>query len=111
MDVIDLTHEWSADLWDWPLQHKDGVVRVHNGHDRWEVGLDAAFFRPDEIEISLAGDHLFVYCHHEERSDEHGSISREIKRSYKLPDDVDTATIRSHLTLQGILRVTAQKKK
>jgi HSP20 family molecular chaperone IbpA len=33
-----------------------------------------------------------------------------VKRNYRLPDDVDPATVRSHLTMNGILRITADKK-
>ncbi|KAI3415439.1 hypothetical protein GPALN_005047 [Globodera pallida] len=108
--IVDVTHDLATDLWDWPLQHEDGVVHVHNGHDCWEVALDAAFFRPDEIEINLSGDHLFIYCHHEERVDEHGWVKRELHRSYKVPEDVDTGTIRSHFTPNGILQLKALKK-
>lgn len=59
----------------------------------------------------MSGDHLFIYCHHDERTDSHGSISREVKRNYRLPDDVDPTSVKSHLTLNGILRITADKKK
>ena len=62
-------------------------------------------------QVMMAGDHIFIYCHHDECADAHGSVSREVKRSYRLPDDVDPTTVASHLTLNGILRITAQKKK
>ncbi|KAL3110403.1 hypothetical protein niasHT_011841 [Heterodera trifolii] len=100
----------ATDLWDWPLQHEDGVVHVHNGHDCWEVALEVAFFRPGEIEINLSGDHLFIFCHHEERGDEHGWVKREMHRSYRVPEDVDTGTIRSHYSWNGILQLKALKK-
>lgn len=50
---IEVTHEWSAQQWDWPLQHNDGVVRVLDSSDRWEVGLDVAYFTPKEIEVGF----------------------------------------------------------
>uniref|UniRef100_A0A914H1R1 SHSP domain-containing protein n=1 Tax=Globodera rostochiensis TaxID=31243 RepID=A0A914H1R1_GLORO len=108
--IVDVTHDLATDLWDWPLQHEDGVVQVHNGQNGWEVGLDVGVFRPNEIEINLSGDHLFIYCHHEERVDEHGWVKRELHRSYKVPEDVDTGTIRSHFTANGILQLKALKK-
>jgi HSP20 family molecular chaperone IbpA len=58
----------------------------------------------------MAGDHLSIFCHHDERKGAHGSITREVKRNYHLPDDVDPATVRSHLTMNGILLITADKK-
>ncbi|KAL3098476.1 hypothetical protein niasHT_021335 [Heterodera trifolii] len=108
--IVKVTHDLATDLWDWPLQHEDGVVQVHNGRDGWEVNLDVAFFKPNEIEINLSADHLFIYCHHEERVEEHGWVKRELHRSYKVPEDVDAGTIRSHFTRNGILQLKAQKK-
>uniref|UniRef100_A0A915ERK2 SHSP domain-containing protein n=1 Tax=Ditylenchus dipsaci TaxID=166011 RepID=A0A915ERK2_9BILA len=102
---IEVTHDWTGEQWDWPLQHNDGVVKVQNLGNKWEVGLDAQFFTPKEIEVKVLGDHLVVNCSHDERSDQHGNISRQISRSYKLPDDVDTSTITSHLTPHGVLRI------
>lgn len=51
--VVELTHNWSAERWDWPLQHSGDVVKVINTSDKFEVGLDASFFTPKEIEVTL----------------------------------------------------------
>ncbi|KAI1717322.1 hsp20/alpha crystallin family domain-containing protein [Ditylenchus destructor] len=107
---IEVTHNWDAAQWDWPLQHNDGVVKVHNLQDKWEVGLDAQFFTPKEIEVKVNGDNLVVHCRHDERDDKHGSITREVNRSYKLPHDVDASTIKSHLSQNGVLHISANKK-
>ncbi|VDN34334.1 unnamed protein product [Gongylonema pulchrum] len=53
-EKVELTHNWSADHWDWPLQHNDDVVRVNNTKDKFEVALDASFFTPKEIEASIS---------------------------------------------------------
>jgi hypothetical protein len=50
---IEVTHEWTGQQWDWPLQHNDGIVKVHDLPDKWEVGIDVAFFTPNEIEVGL----------------------------------------------------------
>ena len=60
--------------------------------------------------MKVLGDTLVIHCKHEARNDEHGAVSREISRSYKLPAEVDSSSIRSHLTPKGVLHITAQKK-
>jgi len=59
----------------------------------------------------VIGQDLVINCMHEERSDRHGVVKREIHRCYKLPADIDTATVKSKLSAKGILQVTAAKKK
>ena len=51
MAEVPISHEWVAEQWDWPLQHNDGVVKVLNTKEKFEVGLDVQFFRPNEIEV------------------------------------------------------------
>ncbi|VDN04298.1 unnamed protein product [Thelazia callipaeda] len=110
-DKVALTHNWSADLWDWPLQHNDGVTKVTNTQELFEVGLDVSFFTPKEIEVKVAGDNVVIHCRHEARTDQYGEISREISRTYKLPPDIDTKSLTSNLTTRGHLIISAKKKK
>ncbi|CAD6187960.1 unnamed protein product [Caenorhabditis auriculariae] len=109
MSSIEVTHD-SASTWDWPLQHNDGVVKVHNTKDKFEVGLDVQFFTPKDIEVKVSGQDLLIHCRHESRSDSHGTIAREINRAYKLPEDVDVTSVKSHLGTRGVLTITANKK-
>ncbi|GMS89582.1 hypothetical protein PENTCL1PPCAC_11757, partial [Pristionchus entomophagus] len=109
MTAVPVAHNWTADTWDWPLQGSDGVVRVTNTKEKFEVGLDVVFFTPNEIEVKVAGNELLINCRHEVRNDEFGSVSREIHRSYKLPSDVDASSLKSNLTNRGVLVITANK--
>jgi hypothetical protein len=51
--TIPLTHdhEWTNKEWDWPMQHNDGVVKVINTPDMFDVHFDCQFFTPKEIEV------------------------------------------------------------
>ncbi|KAK0417040.1 hypothetical protein QR680_012800 [Steinernema hermaphroditum] len=110
MSTVPLTHEWAGEVWDWPLQNNDGVVRVTNTKEKFEVGLDVQFFAPSEIEVKVSGQDLLIHCRHEVRADSHGSIAREIHRCYKLPADIDAASLKSHLSSRGVLNISAAKK-
>ena len=59
MSQVQVQHNWNADQWDWPLQHNDGVVKVHNTPEKFEVGLDASYFTPKEIEVRFKNKDLF----------------------------------------------------
>uniref|UniRef100_A0A914DNJ3 SHSP domain-containing protein n=1 Tax=Acrobeloides nanus TaxID=290746 RepID=A0A914DNJ3_9BILA len=111
MSTVPISHDWVGETWDWPLQHNDGVVKVLNTKEKFEVGLDVQFFRPNEIEVKVANNEVLISCHHETRTDTHGTVTREIHRAYKLPSDVDVNTLKSHLNARGTLNISAEKKK
>ena len=60
--------------------------------------------------MKVNGESLVVHFRHEVRNDAHGTVAREISRTYKLPSDVDVSTLKSHLTSRGVLTISAQKK-
>ncbi|EFP12389.1 hypothetical protein GCK72_002416 [Caenorhabditis remanei] len=108
MHTIPITTD-SAASWDWPLQHHDGVVKVTNTSEKFEVGLDAGFFGPSDIDVKVNGLEIIIHLRHEDRQTEYGVVNREIHRTYKLPDDVDPSTVKSHLNSAGVLTITAKK--
>uniref|UniRef100_A0AC35TPX1 SHSP domain-containing protein n=1 Tax=Rhabditophanes sp. KR3021 TaxID=114890 RepID=A0AC35TPX1_9BILA len=95
--------------WDWPLQKNDGIVIINNDVEKFEVGLECSYFSPKEIEINIINDSVVIHCKHESTTSE-CSIKREVNRTYKLPKDVDVATLKSHLNNKGTLILTALKK-
>jgi crystallin alpha B len=72
--------------------------------------LDVQQFAPDEVTVKLVDDFLVVEAKHEERQDEHGFISRQFQRRYKLPSGIRLDTLKSNLSSDGILTVTASMK-
>lgn len=67
-------------------------------------------FKPDEITVKTVNNFVIVEGKHEERQDEHGFISRQFQRRYKLPDDTDADTVVSQLSSDGVLTIHAPKK-
>jgi crystallin alpha B len=61
MTKVELTHDWSANMWDWPMQHADGVVKVHNTKDLFEVGLEVQQYTPNEISVCYNTTHTQIH--------------------------------------------------
>ncbi|XP_075237097.1 protein lethal(2)essential for life-like [Lycorma delicatula] len=87
-----------------------GVSSIVNSENDFRVSLDVQQFKPEEITVKLQDDFLVVDAKHEERQDKHGFISRHFTRRYKLPENVDTDQIKSNLSSDGVLTLTAPKK-
>ncbi|XP_007491966.2 heat shock protein beta-6 isoform X2 [Monodelphis domestica] len=88
-----------------PTDPGPGEVTLAKGH--FSVLLDVKHFSPEEITVKVVGDHMEVHARHEERPDEHGFISREFHRRYRLPEGVDPAAVTSGLSPEGILSIQA----
>uniref|UniRef100_UPI0001FBA1A3 ALPHA-CRYSTALLIN B CHAIN, n=1 Tax=Homo sapiens TaxID=9606 RepID=UPI0001FBA1A3 len=78
--------------------------------DRFSVNLDVKHFSPEELKVKVLGDVIEVHGKHEERQDEHGFISREFHRKYRIPADVDPLTITSSMSSDGVLTVNGPRK-
>nr|CAD2167945.1 unnamed protein product [Meloidogyne enterolobii] len=105
---IEVEHEVASE-WDWPLQHTNGIVKVLNTDEKFEVLLDVQFFLPSEIEVNISGNEVLIHCLHEPRANENGSVRREIHRCYRLPNDVQPNTLKCRLSNKGVLYLTAKK--
>jgi len=75
-----------------------------------QVTLDVQQFAPNEVTVKVVGQTVVVEGRHEEKQDEHGSISRQFVRKYQLPQDIQMDQVTSTLSSDGVLTVTAPKK-
>ncbi|XP_018324281.1 alpha-crystallin B chain-like [Agrilus planipennis] len=94
--------------WDTP-PHTDAASTIKEDKDKFEVNVDVQHFLPDEIKVTSSGNTLTVEGKHEEKPDEHGSISRHFVRKYVLPEDHDLNHLQSHISSDGVLTITAPK--
>lgn len=92
------------------LATQSGLSSVQNDGKNFKVNLDVQQFKPDEVSVKVVDGYVVVDGKHEERSDEHGFISRQFTRRYKVPDDVELAAITSTLSSDGVLSIGAPKK-
>ncbi|KAK7895288.1 hypothetical protein WMY93_020613 [Mugilogobius chulae] len=58
---------------------------VTAGQGRWKVQLDVKNFSPEEITVKTKDGYMQISGKHEEKQDEHGTVSRCFTRKYKLP--------------------------
>ncbi|XP_076839250.1 alpha-crystallin A chain [Brachyhypopomus gauderio] len=82
-----------------------GVSEVRSDRDRFTVYLDVKHFSPEELSVKVADDYVEIEGKHGERQDNHGYVSREFRRRYRLPSDVDQSAITCTLSADGMLTV------
>ncbi|XP_014261340.1 alpha-crystallin B chain-like [Cimex lectularius] len=86
-----------------------GLSSIVSNKDEFKVNLDVQQFKPEELKVKVENDMIVVDAKHEERSDEHGFISRQFTRKYKIPKDVDLNGLKSNLSSDGVLTLQAPK--
>jgi crystallin, alpha B len=79
--------------------------------DKFQVCLDVQQFAPNEITVKTVGNQIVIEGKHEEKEDEHGYISRQFVRKYVLPEGHNIEDVISSLSSDGVLSITAPKKK
>ncbi|XP_067001783.1 alpha-crystallin B chain [Anabrus simplex] len=90
---------------------RDGSLsHIQSNKDGFRANIDVQQFRPEEIVVKTVGDSVVVEGKHDERPDGHGFISRQFRRRYILPKDVDPNTVTSKLSSDGILTIEAPRK-
>jgi len=96
---------------------KSGEKRGRNqliptvGKDGFQVSMDVEHFAPNEISVKTVDNTVIIEGKHEEREDDHGSISRQFIRKYTLPKGFDPNDVVSSLSSDGILTVKADLPK
>ncbi|MGH0173202.1 UNVERIFIED_CONTAM: hypothetical protein FKN15_017796 [Acipenser sinensis] len=84
----------------------EGAATGETGREpAFQVLLDVAQFRPEEILIQVYEGWLLVKSKHGPRMDQHGFISRSFTRQYKLPDGLQARGLSAVLCHNGILVV------
>ncbi|CAL1297285.1 unnamed protein product [Larinioides sclopetarius] len=78
--------------------------------NQFKVMLNVKHFRPEEIEVKTVDNCIVIHGKHEEHADEHGFVSREFTRRYQLPDDVEPQMVKSSLSQDGVLTISAPRK-
>lgn len=75
----------------------------------FKVDVDVTDFTPEELSVKIVKDMVTIEGKHEEKKDEHGSVSRHFIRKYTLPEGCRSEDVVSNLSSDGILTVSAPK--
>ncbi|XP_060888944.1 alpha-crystallin A chain [Labrus mixtus] len=86
-----------------------GISEVRSDREKFTVYLDVKHFSPDELCVKITDDYVEIQGKHGERQDDHGYISREFHRRYRLPSSVDQSAITCTLTADGLLTLWGPK--
>ncbi|XP_029429021.1 alpha-crystallin B chain [Rhinatrema bivittatum] len=93
-----------------PSWIETGFSELRLEKNKFSIQLDVKHFSPEELKVKVLGDTIEIQGKHKEHQDEHGFISRDFFRRYKVPMDVDPLCITSCLSTDGVLTVTAPRK-
>ncbi|XP_004602555.2 alpha-crystallin A chain [Sorex araneus] len=86
-----------------------GMSEVRSEPGRFSMSLDVRHFLPEELAVRVWGGFLEIQGRHGERQDAHGCISREFRRRYQLPPDVDQTALTCSLAPDGTLTCSGPK--
>ncbi|GFO22503.1 heat shock protein beta-1 [Plakobranchus ocellatus] len=102
-----------------PVQFRDGSMghiggrlgdsQVQNTDKEFRIRLDLSHYKPEEVKIKTDSHKITIQAKHEERQDNHGFVSRQMTRSYKLPNDVDPNSATSSMNSNGTLSIKMSK--
>ncbi|XP_018430940.1 PREDICTED: alpha-crystallin A chain isoform X2 [Nanorana parkeri] len=86
-----------------------GISEVRSDRDRFTISLDVKHFSPEDLTVKIVDDYVEIHGKHNERQDDHGYISREFHRRYRLPSNLDQSSVSCSLSADGILTFSGPK--
>lgn len=90
-------------------QFDDLQKNMHVGTDGFQVKLDVADFKPEEIKVKAIDNSIIIEAKQDEKKDDTGSFSRHIVRRYDLPKEFKPEEVVSNLSSDGILTIKCPK--
>ncbi|XP_038616155.1 alpha-crystallin A chain isoform X1 [Tachyglossus aculeatus] len=88
---------------------KNNPAKVRSDRDKFVIFLDVKHFSPEDLTVKVLDEFVEIHGKHSERQDDHGYISREFHRRYRLPSSVDQASVSCSLSSDGMLTFSGSK--
>ncbi|CAK1546709.1 unnamed protein product [Leptosia nina] len=89
------------------IRHAKPTIQV--GKDKFQLFLDVSQFTKDEIRVKARPEYVIIEGK-QERKTKDGYIIRKFFRKFKLPDGVDPQSMKSELSSEGCLIITAPRQ-
>lgn len=93
----------------WVAPHSTFGFQVRSDRDKFVIFLDVKHFSPEDLTVKVQDDFVEIHGKHNERQDDHGYISREFHRRYRLPSNVDQSALSCSLSADGMLTFSGPK--
>uniref|UniRef100_A0A0A1XHR0 Heat shock protein 23 n=1 Tax=Zeugodacus cucurbitae TaxID=28588 RepID=A0A0A1XHR0_ZEUCU len=90
-------------------QDLQNQVEPKLGKEGYQVSLDVAQFKPNELTVKVVDNNVVVEGKYEGREDEHGFVSKHFVRSFSLPRGFKAEQAISTLSSDGVLTVNVPK--
>jgi len=89
---------------------RQGFSEIKTDKTNFNVSLDVQHFQPEEINVKIVDNFFVIEGKHEEKGDDHGTISRHFVRKYMIPEECDHEKASTTLSSDGILTITVPVK-
>jgi len=82
---------------------------IKHEKDKLEISIDVREYRPDDLDVKVENNNLIISAKHEIR--ENNEIRTKVfEQKFSLPPGINPESVRSNLTREGTLVVTATKE-
>lgn len=83
----------------------DADKRLTLSKDGLQMCLNVYQFTPSEITVKVVDNVIVIEGKHEEKQDDHGYVTRQFTRRYKLPKEYDPKDVISSMSSDGVLTI------
>ncbi|KAB0797309.1 hypothetical protein PPYR_08303 [Photinus pyralis] len=90
----------------WRSFRYDRRSKVNVNRNQFEINLNVQHFDANELTVKITGNAIIIEGNHDEKHDQHGSVSRQFKRKYLVPNGHNVNKATSVLSGDGILIVS-----
>ena len=78
--------------------------------EEFSVEVDASGYDPEDLNLEVNSDGLIVLSAKHEEKTEHGSSVMQFNKSFTVPEGIDLSGLKSQLSKEKVLKITAPKK-